>query len=137
MNRVLIDTGPLVAISAKSDAHHTSCLEALRHLEAPLLTCWPVITESAWLLRHYPQAVQKLLRSVTTGFLELLPLSAADVKGIVEILQKYADLKPQLADAAIVHLADREGLETIFTLDKRDFAVYRSGKNRRFRIIPA
>ena len=43
---------------------------------------------------------------------------------------------PQLADATLVYLADRDGIDTIFTLDQRDFSVYRSARRRPFRIIP-
>ena len=42
----------------------------------------------------------------------------------------------QLA-AAVVYLAGRDGIDTIFTLDQRDFAVYRSSRKRPFQIIPA
>ena len=45
-------------------------------------------------------------------------------------------LHPQLADAALIYLAGREGIDTIFTLDRRDLAVYRSARNRPFRILP-
>jgi predicted nucleic acid-binding protein len=41
-----------------------------------------------------------------------------------------------LANAALVYLADREGIDTIFTLDRRDFGVYRSTQKRAFRIVP-
>jgi predicted nucleic acid-binding protein len=41
------------------------------------------------------------------------------------------------ADASLVQVADRLGLTEIFTLDRRDFAVYRLSKNRAFRILPA
>jgi len=51
-------------------------------------------------------------------------------------MASYANLRPQLADAALVYLANRDDIDTIFTLDRRDFSVYRSAKNRPFRIVP-
>ena len=136
MRRVLVDTGPLVAILSKSDEHHERCVEALRSLPGPLFSCWPVITEAAWLLRKGPQAVQQLLRSIDSGFVELLPLGSLDAKGLADVMKRYASLRPQLADAALVYLAGRDGIETIFTLDRRDFSVYRSARKRPFRILP-
>ena len=136
MRRVLVDTGPLVAILSRADHHHEACVESLRAIPAPLFSCWPVITEAAWLLRTYPSAVQQLLRSIGRGFVELLPLDGAEAKSIVDVMKKYADLRPQTADAALVYLADREGIDTIFTLDQRDFSVYRSARKKSFRILP-
>jgi len=51
-------------------------------------------------------------------------------------MKRYEDIRPQLADAALVYLANREQIDTIFTLDQRDFAIYRSGRNRAFNIVP-
>jgi len=50
-------------------------------------------------------------------------------------MKRYWNIKPQLADAALVHLAARDGLDTIFTLDRRDFSIYRLPRGRTFRII--
>lgn len=136
MRRVLVDTGPLVAILSSVDQYHASCVEMLRNLPGPLLSCWPVITEAAWLLRAYPKAVQQLLRGIEAGFLELLPLHGNEAKGIAKVMKTYADIRPQLADAVLVYLADREGIDTIFTLDRRDFSVYRSARKRPFRVVP-
>lgn len=136
MRRVLADTGPIVAILSRRDQHHRTCVEALRDLPGPLFTCWPVITEAAWLVRRDNNAVQKLLNSIDTGFLELLPLTTADAKPIASLLKKYRDIRIQLADAALVYLAARDGLDTIFTLDQRDFSVYRLPRGKSLRILP-
>ena len=136
MKRVLVDTGPLVAILSSSDEHHQICVDVLRTLPAPLFSCWPVITEAVWLLRSYPGASQRLLDSIGEGFLTLLPLASSEAKGIAQVMKRYEDMRPQLADAALVYLADREGIGTIFTLDRRDFSVYRSTRKRGFRILP-
>ena len=135
MKRILVDTGPLVAILSRTDEYHGICANALRSLPSPLLTCWPVITEAAWLLRGSPLAVQQLLGSIGGGFLELLPLEGTEAKAIAAFMMRYETIVPQLADAALVYLANREHLDTIFTLDRRDFSVYRIGK-RAFHIIP-
>ena len=134
--RILVDTGPLVAILSDHDAYHTSCVTALRHMPGPLFSCWPVITEAAWLLRKAPQAVQKLLLSIDAGFVEMLPLVGTEAEGIAAVMKRYESIRPQLADAALVYLANREKIDTIFTLDRRDFSVYRSSRKRHFRIIP-
>src|ERR1700719_3354190 len=89
MRRVLVDTGPLVAILSSVDQHHQTCVETLRQLPGPLFSCWPVITEAAWLLRAYPRAVQQLLRSTNDGFLELLSLASAEAKDVAEIMKTY------------------------------------------------
>ena len=136
MRRVLLDTGPLVAILSAKDQHHAVCVEALHHLPGPLFSCWPVITEAAWLLRRDPRAVQHLLRSIGSGFVELLPLAGMEGTQIAAVMKKYADIRPQLADATLVYLADRDGIDTIFTLDQRDFSVYRSARKRAFRTLP-
>ncbi len=136
MKRTLIDTGPLVAIFSREDAHHEICVETLRELDGPLYSCWPVITEAAWLLRGSQRAVQRLLTSIDTGFLELLPLVGAEAKAIANWMKRFESVHPQLADAALIYLAGRERIETIVTLDRRDFSIYRTSHRRSLRILP-
>ena len=134
--RILIDTGPLVAILDAADARHAVCAEQLNQIRVPLVTCWPVITEAAWLLRQTPRAIPALLASFTPGRFELAQLGGEDFPALTGILDKYKDLGVQLADAALLHLANREGIDTIFTLDKRDFGVMRLARGRKIRMIP-
>jgi len=134
---ILVDAGPIVAILSRPDAYHETCVRAMQALTDPLLTCWPVIAEAAWILRQTPSAIQQLMQSIgDDGVFELLPLTGAEGNAIAAIMRRYEDLNPQLADAALVHLANREQIDTVFTLDRRDFSVYRYGRKRAFRIVP-
>lgn len=131
-----MDTGPIVAILSASDAHHEECVDQLRRIGGPLVTCGPVITEAAWILRAYPLAVGTLLSSFRGKPFELAHLEEPDLSAIAAILAKYKGLRIQLADACLVHLANREEIDTIFTLDRRDFGVLRMARGKKFRVIP-
>ena len=131
-----MDTGPLVAITSLADQYHEICVQALENLPGPLFSCWPVITEAAWLLRRHPKAVRQLLESISSGFLEILPMQSAEAAAIGELIDRYKNLRPQLADAALVYLAERDDIDTIFTLDRRDFSVYRAAKKLSFTLVP-
>jgi predicted nucleic acid-binding protein len=52
-------------------------------------------------------------------------------------MRKYKDLPMDLADAALVRVAEREKLARIFTIDRRDFDLYRPRGLPRFTIIPS
>ena len=125
-----------MAILSDADQYHDACVEQLRGLRTPLLTCWPVVTEVNWLLRAYPQAIEKFLSSFGGRIFQLAFMDESDLPGVAAILAKYKTLGIQLADASLVHLANREGIDTVFTLDRRDFAVLRSATGKKFRVIP-
>jgi predicted nucleic acid-binding protein len=85
-------------------------------------------------LHRDPQTVEALLRGAKAGFLKILELEDDDAEEIAAVMKRYRDLRPQVADAALVHLAKREGIETVFTLDRRDFHVYRPVPGTTFRV---
>ncbi|MFO0789550.1 MAG: PIN domain-containing protein [Pirellulales bacterium] len=123
--RILIDTGPLVALFDRRDAYHAACREQARYVPGTLFTCLPVITEACYLLNRYDSnLVHHLLAACRDGVYTLLPLHNSDVAAIDAIIRKYQDLCLDFADAALMHLSEREGIEHIFTLDRRDFSVF-------------
>jgi predicted nucleic acid-binding protein len=65
----------------------------------------------------------------------LAPLDERDAARLRELREKFRDLPMDLADAALVRVAEREGLTEIFTLDRRHFSLYRP-RRRRFAIVP-
>jgi predicted nucleic acid-binding protein len=136
MERILIDTGPIVAALRSRDQHHAACSEQLRKLSAPLYTCWPVLTEAAWLLRQQPSRVRDLLNTCDGNPFEIVTLRSDDLPIINEILAKYADQAIQLADACLVHLAGELDTDRIFTVDQTDFRIFRTPNGKPFRILP-
>ena len=136
MAAVLVDAGPLIALIDRSDPNHDRCRKTLRSIRDPLVTVWPVFTEAMYLLRFSWDAQEALWEMVETQALRLLPVDDADMPRMRELMQKYQDLPMDLADAALVRIAEREKLHRIFTLDHRDFQVYRPSKLGRFSILP-
>jgi hypothetical protein len=133
---ILVDAGPLVALADRTDAHHAVCLRALESLRVPLGTVWPALTEAVYLVRRWSGAQMELLNLVETGALRILPFGRDDMPRVKALMTKYRDLPMDLADAALVRVAEREGIRTIFTTDRRDFSLYRPLGLGRFKIIP-
>lgn len=122
---ILVDAGPLVALVDADDQYHKKCVEALKVLREPLVTVWPPVTEAMYLLGDLPKAQEALWEMLARGALQLLSLDLADIPRIRELMSKYGDRPMDLADAALVRVAEREGIRKIFTLDREDFSVYR------------
>jgi len=107
----------------------------LGQIEPPLITSWSVMTEAAWMLRHDTEVVGRMFRGAAEGLFDIGHLTAEDLPAIDELRRRYADLSPQLADLTLLHLANRENLDTVFTLDQRDFRVFRAGR-KSLRLLP-
>jgi uncharacterized protein len=133
---ILVDAGPLVAILHRDDRRHRECVQALRALRPPLGTTWPVVTEAMYLLGFSMVAQDELWSLIESGRLYLLGLDASDAPRMRALMRKYRDLPMDLADASLVAVAERDGINKVFTLSHRDFGVYRPAKLGRFSIIP-
>jgi uncharacterized protein len=132
----LVDAGPLVALLHRDDRNHARCSHALRSLRPPLGTVWPVVAEAMYLLAFSWDAQDRLWDLLQSERLRLLTLDSGDVPRMRALMQQYRDLPMDLADAALVRLAEREDLNRIFTIDRRDFSVYKLPRRRSFVIIP-
>lgn len=133
---ILVDAGPLVAVVDASDRHHWRCVTAWRELQRPLGTVWPVITEAMDLLLDQPRGQEAVWEILERRAVRLLPLGEDDIPRIRELMAKYSDRPMDLADASLVHVAERDGVDTVFTVDDADFGVYRLHGRRRLRVIP-
>jgi predicted nucleic acid-binding protein len=133
---ILVDAGPLVALVDADDQHHARCVAALQALREPLATVWPPLVEAMYLLSDQPRAQDALWEIFKRGAVLLLPLELNDVPRIHELMRKYSHRAMDLADAALLHVAERESVRNVFTLDARDFSVYRLHNRTRLTLIP-
>jgi uncharacterized protein len=134
---ILVDAGPLIALIHEDDNEHEHCREAFATMDEPLGTVWPVVAEAMYLLSFSWRAQVALWDMLETGAVEILPIGFDDVSRMKELMRKYRDLPMDLADAALVRVAERERLRRIFTLDRRDFQIYKPSRIGRFTIFPS
>ena len=133
---VLIDTGPLVALFDPSDEDHPRCRAALARLgRNRLVTTQAVLTEVSYLLGFSPRAQRAALYFVSSGAVELAELNSNGITRVIALMEQYEDLPMDFADATLVVLAEQEPTQWVFTLDERDFSVYRAGR-KTFRLLP-
>ena len=137
MPAVLVDAGPLVALIDRSDPHHRRCVAAVATIRDPLITVWPAFTEAMHLVRASAQAQRTLWDLLNVrGGVSLVEIGPDDCPRMRELMWKYRDLPMDLADAALVRVAEREGLRRVFTIDRQDFEIYRPHRFGRFEILP-
>lgn len=137
---ILADTGPLVALFDPADGGHARCVARLREMKEPLTTTMPVLTEAFHLLGPRSRGAAALMRFVTERGLGLWYFDDKWVGRAFELMQRYADTPMDLADASLVAAAEALSLRKVFTLDRKDFRVYRVRRGHRhlaFELIEA
>jgi hypothetical protein len=133
--RGLIDTGAILAFLDDRDHWHHACVEALERLPLPLATSAAVLAELFHLLRR-PHELDMAWAFLGSGAVTVLPVGDEDLPHLEALMVRYQDRPMDFADATLVHLARREGLVTIFTVDHNDFETCRIEGKKRFRIVP-
>jgi predicted nucleic acid-binding protein len=66
------------------------------------------------------------------GGVRLIQLGSGDYPRIREFMWKYRDRPMDLADAALVRIAELEIIRRVFTVDRHDFDIYRPYRFGRF-----
>jgi uncharacterized protein len=135
---LLVDTGPLVAAVDPRDRWHQVCAECLASATHPLLVPELVLTEVAQLVaaRVGPRAEVVVARSVDRGEIRPVATERDDWTRITALAAKYGDLPLGIVDAAVVALAERLGIITVATLDRKHFSVVRPLHVDAFELVP-
>jgi len=132
----LIDTGAILALLDRDDRWHAHCRAAFASLRFPFATSAAVLAEVFHLVGDQPRDVEAAWGFLRSDAVTVLPIDGGDLPALETLMGRYADHPMDFADATLVHLAYRESLTTVFTIDHADFETYRIGGRRRFRIVP-
>jgi predicted nucleic acid-binding protein len=132
----LIDSGAIVAMLDKTDPWHRLCQEAFRQLHLPLLTSEAVLTEVFHFVGETRSKMENAWKFVRSGGLVLAKIDHDELPQIHDLMSQYWDGPMDFADATLVHLAKRESISAILTIDHDDFTTYRIEGKRRFKIFP-
>lgn len=132
----LADTGAILAVLDCDDRWHGACVAAFAQVRAPLLTSEAVLTELFYLVASRLHEVDAAWKFVRSGALTLGSITDAELPALARLMERYRDRPMDFADATLVHLAERESLTTILTVEVSDFQTYRTEGRRRFRILP-
>jgi predicted nucleic acid-binding protein len=134
---ILIDTGPIVALFDRDDHYHSLCVDILKGIKDRLITTWPVITEAFYLLDFSWEVQDSLWVYIERGGVEIYPPEREMQIRCRELMKQYRDLPMDLADATLVALGESLEVAKIFTLDHKDFSIYRLMRKKRFTLIPS
>jgi uncharacterized protein len=129
---VLLDTGPLVSFLAFGLKYHSWVVEQWKQLRPPLLTCEPVLTEAAFLLKRANHEADALFALLERGVIRIALEVQEEQSDLRALMRRYRNRPMSLADACLVRLSEIHTAGRIFTLDS-DFRVYRRHGNK---VIP-
>ncbi len=130
-----IDTGVFLALLNRRDPYHQTVKLALSTVREPLITTYPVLTETCYFLlaRQCDVSPAHFLKQITQrDVVTLFDFEISHLKRMAELMERYEDQPMDFADASLVVLAEQLGHGRILTIDRRDFSVYRWNHHRTF-----
>jgi uncharacterized protein len=135
----LVDTGPLVALFDPADEDHELCRATLAAISGSIRTTTPVLTEAFHLLGPRTRGSANLRRFLSSGGLSVFLLDDRAFARSIALMEEYVSRGMDLADASLLAAAEALRVRRVFTLDRRDFRVYRARfgyRRERLEVVP-
>ena len=136
MRLALLDAGPAIAWLDANDPHHSTVREKMGDLAGRLITTGAVVTEVMFFIQEAREGASRLtdwLRRMRVDIVDCFDLEA--LRSAARLMERYADVPMDYADATLVACADKLNCGDILTLDIRGFRTYRYQRNKRFNLL--
>jgi predicted nucleic acid-binding protein len=133
LDRLLADTGFLVAAGQRGDPLHEAAKNFLSRYSGTLVTAAPVIVETCFFFES--KGKLQLLEWVRSGGLGVAEVLVSAYPDLARTIEKYADQDINFTDAALVWLSEESGLRRILTVDRSDFSLFRLKGGKRFDVL--
>ena len=130
--RILVDTGPLVAVLNAADEHHDWSRNVFGRWPPPVFTCESVLSEAQFLLHDRGGDPLTVLDWVRRGVINLAFDAEDEIERLMSLQKSYRSLPMDFADACLVRMAELHPRSIVMTTDSH-FRIYR--RNGR-QIIP-
>ncbi len=134
MDKIIIDSGPLIALFDKSDKYHVSIVKFLKENKDELITSLASITETLYLLDFNVNAQLDFIEWIFKGAVLIENITNKDFAIIRALMNKYKDLPIDFADACLILLSEKLKINKIITIDS-DFNIYKTC-GKKFKILP-
>jgi predicted nucleic acid-binding protein len=137
ISKVLLDTGPLIALIDRRDRHHAWVAAQFDQILPPLLTCEAVLAEACYLAPRAGRPAEETLLLLERGVLRLAFDLGDNLGQVSTLMKRYASVPMALADACLVRMSELVAESVVMTLDS-DFHIYRRHKRQQIPVlIPA
>lgn len=130
--RIILDTGPLVAFLKQDERYHQWVVEQWKTIEPPLLTCEAVITESCFLMQRIHGGEDSILNLLKQGIVQINFDLEQEIEPVRQLLSRYSAVPMSLADGCLVRMTELHRGSSLLTFDS-DFTIYRKNRNQ---VIP-
>ena len=98
-------------------------------MRPPLLTCEPVLTEAAFLLKREGRDTDSLFELLERGVIRIALTIQEQRADLRALMRRYRSRPMSLADACLVRLSEIHAAGEVLTLDD-DFRIYRRHGNK-------
>src|ERR1700740_718190 len=120
----IADTGFVVAFVSRRDTHHRWALDVAKQITEPLLTCEPVLAESAFHLQSSAAVIALLQHDMLRVAFDC----SRNLEQLQVLAQRYDNRNPDLADLCLIRMSELYPRHAVLTVDEIDFRVYRRNK---------
>ena len=133
---VLLDTGPWVATIDSGDSKNKACVNFIKQFKGQFLTTYPALTEALYLLNSDLRSQQACFEWIRCGAVRLVQIERDMLERTEVLMTKYADIPMDFADATLVALAEKSGINQIFSLDRKGFTTFKINGKKSFVLFP-
>ena len=136
MNTWLVDTGPLVAYLDASEQGHAEVVSKADPYVGRIATTSAVITEAMHFVGGASTGPRLLVDLLVAWDVQVYDFSEpAGLPDVVALMEQYANVPMDFADATLVLLAEALCVQEILTLDRGGFSTYRTRPGHGFQLV--
>jgi uncharacterized protein len=132
--RIILDTGVLVAHLRKSDTFHQWAVTQWHRIDLPVFTCDAVISEACFLFRDLPHMQQAIVELIESNVINIAFDLQNEASNVRVLMNRYESVPMSFADACLVRMSEQISNSAVMTLDS-DFKIYRRHRHEEIPVI--